>query len=67
MTTAQSVGFIEVKDILELAAKAASQHKSCFSCNHCDVEENLCRHWKSTPPMKIIKVGCPAYEIDVPF
>jgi hypothetical protein len=66
-TTSQPQKFIELSDITDLLTAFARQHKSCFSCTRLDLDENVCRHFKSTPPLRIAQVGCAAYEPDIPF
>lgn len=56
-------GYISVDELLTVARKT----QSCFSCEHVDVENNLCKKWGSQPPLRIIRSGCDAYIPDIPF
>lgn len=66
-TPVQPQGFIELTDITSLISAFANQHKSCFSCTKIDLEKNVCHQFGSAPPLRIAKVGCNAYEADIPF
>ncbi len=56
-------GYISVDALLQVARKTSS----CFSCEHVDVEGNVCKLYGSQPPLKIIRSGCPSYVPDIPF
>lgn len=67
MKAEQSKGFIEVYDIIEQIRTMARQSQSCFSCEHIDMENNVCGKFNNLPPLRIIHVGCQYYSPDIPF
>lgn len=40
---------------------------TCFNCEHCDIQGNICRLFGSQPPLKIIVKGCPSFSRTIPF
>jgi hypothetical protein len=47
--------------------QAVNEVKNCFNCVHIDKPNSLCKKFGSQPPMRIIEVGCPQHEKDIPF
>lgn len=55
--------FINATDLLKLVRES----KTCFNCENCDIEKNICKKFESQPPMKVIRDGCQYHIPDIPF
>lgn len=41
--------------------------KTCITCDHFNLPNEVCGMYNMRPPAKVIAFGCPAYENEIPF
>lgn len=39
----------------------------CLGCDHFDVGNGYCSHWKAAPPEDALRAGCDSWTIELPF
>ena len=39
----------------------------CLSCEHFKEAQEICELYEERPPAKVIVIGCPSYNADIPF
>jgi len=43
-------------------------YRCCFNCENVDLDNNKCKKWNATPPIKVVTFGCEAWIYnDIPF
>jgi hypothetical protein len=51
-----------INDGLERIAEENHIYKCCFNCGNVDLQNNKCKKWNATPPIRVITFGCKDWE-----